>query len=38
MNKKFFEHAKLSMIIPTLNAAEYLPKLIDVLERQTLKA
>lgn len=29
---------KISLIIPTLNAAEYLPKLIDILERQTLKA
>ena len=29
---------KISLIIPTLNAEEYLPKLIDLLERQTVKA
>ena len=37
MKKLDLNSIKISLIIPTLNAAEYMPGLIDILGRQTRK-
>ena len=37
MKKLDLINIKISLIIPTLNAAEYMPSLIDILGRQSRK-